>query len=75
MGLYSGTSAQFIQDSTRNQIADKLKESFFEYFRYNPSPNEMNSWLFPPFSARPSFWTMGSFWNTSFRSAPNAWIA
>jgi hypothetical protein len=44
MRLYSGTSAQFIQDSTRNQIADKLKESFFEYFRYNPSINEINSW-------------------------------
>ncbi len=44
MRLYSGTSKQFIQDSTRNQIADKLKDSFFEYFRYNPSPNEINSW-------------------------------
>jgi len=44
MRLYSGTSKQFIQDSTRNQIADKLKNSFFEYFRYNPSPNEVNSW-------------------------------
>jgi DUF2075 family protein len=44
MRLYSGTSAQFIQDSTRNQIADKLKEAFFEYFRYNPSLNEINSW-------------------------------
>lgn len=44
MRLYSGTSAQFIQDSTRNQIADKLKDAFFEYFRYNPSLNEVNSW-------------------------------
>ena len=44
MRLYSGTSKQFIQDSTRNQIADKLKDAFFEYFRYNPSHNEINSW-------------------------------
>ncbi len=44
MRLYSGSSTQFIQDSTRNQIADKLKQSFFEYFRYNPSVNEVNSW-------------------------------
>jgi len=44
MRLYSGTSQQFIHDTVQNQIADKLKLSFFNYFRYNPSPGEMNSW-------------------------------
>ncbi|QJW89235.1 DUF2075 domain-containing protein [Spirosoma taeanense] len=44
MRLYSGTTAQFIKDSTLNQIADKLKLAFFNYYRYNPSPNELNSW-------------------------------
>ena len=44
MRLYSGSSQQFIKDAIRNQIADKLKSAFFDYFRYNPSPGEMNSW-------------------------------
>jgi len=44
MRLYSGTSAQFVQDSIHNQIAEKLKTAFFDYFRYNPSPGEVNSW-------------------------------
>jgi len=44
MRLYSGTSTQFVDDNVHNQIADKLKESFFQYFRYNPSPNEVQSW-------------------------------
>lgn len=29
MKLYSGTSAQFIEDTIQNQIAEKLKTSFF----------------------------------------------
>jgi uncharacterized protein len=44
MRLFAGTSEQFIQDSTRNKIATKLKNAFFEYYRYNPSPAEINSW-------------------------------
>lgn len=44
MRLYSGSSQQFIQDAIHNQIAEKLKLSFFDYFRYNPSPSEINSW-------------------------------
>jgi DUF2075 family protein/phage repressor protein C with HTH and peptisase S24 domain len=44
MRLYSGTSEQFIQDTIQNQIAEKLKLSFFNYFRCNPSPGEINSW-------------------------------
>ena len=44
MRLYSGTSDQFIQDTIQNQIADKLTLAFFEYYRYKPSINEINSW-------------------------------
>lgn len=44
MRLYSGTSGQFIQDSIHNQIAEKLKNAFFGYYRYYPSPAEINSW-------------------------------
>ena len=44
MRLYSGSSTQFIQDTTQNQIADKLTKAFLTNFRYRPSPNEINSW-------------------------------
>lgn len=44
MRLYSGTSKQFIEDTIQNQIAEKLRNSFFNYFRYYPSPAETNSW-------------------------------
>jgi len=42
--LYSGTSTQFIEDSYQNQIAEKLKLSYFEQFGSNPGPAEVNSW-------------------------------
>ena len=44
MRLFAGTSEQFIQDTIQNQIAEKLKLSFFNYYRHNPPPGEMNSW-------------------------------
>ncbi len=44
MRLYTGTSQQFVQDNMMNQIAEKLKNSFFDYFRYYPSPSEVGSW-------------------------------
>src|SRR2546422_1523376 len=44
MRLYSGMSPDFIRDTTRNQIADRLREAFFAYYRYNPSTAEVNSW-------------------------------
>ena len=44
MRLYSGMSPDFIRDATRNQIAERLREAFFNYFRYNPSPAEVSSW-------------------------------
>lgn len=44
MRLYSGTSQQFIEDTVQNQITEKLKTTFFNYFRFYPSPSEINSW-------------------------------
>lgn len=44
MRLYAGTSTQFIEDSIQNQIAEKLRLAFFEYFRQQPSPSEVRSW-------------------------------
>ena len=44
MRLFAGTSQQFLQDTIQNQIAKKLRLAFFNYFRYYPSPSEINSW-------------------------------
>ena len=44
MRLYAGMSEEFVRDSARNQIAEKLKAAFFSYFRLFPSPSETNSW-------------------------------
>jgi len=44
MRLYAGSTDQFVLDNTQNQMAEKLKISFFNYFRFNPSPSEVNSW-------------------------------
>jgi DUF2075 family protein len=44
MELYSGTSLQFIDDANLNRISNHLKVAFFDYYRYNPSPGEMQSW-------------------------------
>jgi hypothetical protein len=44
MRLYSGMSEDFIRDTARNQIADRLREAFFTYYRHAPSPGEVNSW-------------------------------
>lgn len=44
MRLYAGTSQHFIKDSTHNQIAGKLESAFFNYYRFKPSPSEVQSW-------------------------------
>jgi DUF2075 family protein len=44
MRLYSGTTKSLIEDSTFNRIATKLKDAFFNEFRYLPSVAEVNSW-------------------------------
>src|SRR5689334_1000071 len=44
MRLYAGSSSEFILDSIHNQIGTKLKAAFFQYYRFNPSENEVRSW-------------------------------
>jgi hypothetical protein len=44
MRLYAGMSNEFIHEAARNQIADRLRDAFFAYYRYNPSPAEVTSW-------------------------------
>ena len=44
MRLYSGTTEQLQEDTTRNQVAGKLADAFFRYFRFHPSPSEIQSW-------------------------------
>ena len=44
MRLYAGSSKQFIKLNINNQIAELLRQEFFQYFGYYPSPNEVMSW-------------------------------
>jgi len=44
MRLYSGPSTHFIRDTVHNQIAEKLKSAFFAYYRFHPSPGEVQAW-------------------------------
>lgn len=44
MRLYSASSVDFVDDANRNLIADKVRRSFFEAYRYYPSDSEVRSW-------------------------------
>ena len=44
MRLYAGLSTHFIRDTVHNQIAEKLKTAYFEYYRCQPSASEIQSW-------------------------------
>lgn len=44
MKLYQGSAGQFIEDVTRNQIAEKLQFAFEGYYGHRVSPSEFNSW-------------------------------
>lgn len=44
MQLYVGTSEQFVLDTTRNQIADRLTQAHFDFYGRRPSPQEVRSW-------------------------------
>jgi DUF2075 family protein len=44
MRLWAGLSTHFIRDSVHNQIAEKLRASFFQHYRYDPPPSEVTSW-------------------------------
>jgi hypothetical protein len=44
MRLYANHTKTFIEDCERNQIAEKLRQSFEDYFCRVPSPSELQSW-------------------------------
>lgn len=44
MRLYAGTSREFIKDAVHNQIAETLKDTFFQHYRFKPAPGEVNAW-------------------------------
>src|SRR3989304_1102425 len=44
MRLYSGSSQQFIEDTYRNQITDKLEQSFVIQMGHAASPGEVSAW-------------------------------
>ncbi len=44
MRLYSGTTVQFVNDNIQNQIAEKLRRNFYEFYGFNPSMGEIHSW-------------------------------
>ena len=44
MRLYAGPSTHFIRDTGHNQIAEKLRAAFFEQYRFDPPPSEINAW-------------------------------
>ncbi len=44
MRLYEGTTHQFIEHTIQNLIADKLRESYEEYYGRRVSPAEFTSW-------------------------------
>ena len=44
MRLYAGSSWEFIDDSTHNRIATRLKDAFQVVYRREASPGEVNSW-------------------------------
>src|SRR5215210_2962143 len=52
MQLYTGTSQQFIEDATHDQIAEKLEAAFACYFGHKVARNEVRSW-------ENSLWRMG----------------
>ncbi len=53
MELYSGHIKEFTQETLQNQIVNKLKTAFFNYFGFNPSESEQRSW-------RSSLWAINN---------------
>lgn len=44
MQLYAGHSREFVEQATRNAIARRLEDAFFEAYRYKPAQQEVTSW-------------------------------
>jgi DUF2075 family protein len=44
MRLYSGSSSQFIKDTTQALIVGKLSSAFFDYYRFHATEAELRAW-------------------------------
>ena len=44
MLLYQGTSNEFVSETTKNAIVNRLQDSFKRQMGYNPSDSERRSW-------------------------------
>ncbi len=44
MQLYAGPSEDFLADSVQKQIAERLGDAFYNYYRFRASVSEFNSW-------------------------------
>jgi uncharacterized protein len=42
--LYWGTTSGFVEITKQNQIADRLRQAFFDYYGWNPPESEVRSW-------------------------------
>ena len=42
--LFSGSTAEFVDRTMQNRIARDLKDAFFAFHGFNPSPSEERSW-------------------------------
>ena len=44
MQLYAGSTSDFLTDSIQHRMAEKLGDSYYQYYRYRASVSEFNSW-------------------------------
>ncbi len=44
MRFYRGTATAFIEDTVRNQVAEKIRVAYEEHYGHRVSPSEFNSW-------------------------------
>ncbi len=44
MRLYSGSTAEFVQDSVYNRVTDKLRDAYLYSFRREPGAGEVGAW-------------------------------
>jgi hypothetical protein len=42
--LYHGPTSDFVEQATQNRIAQTLRNAFFAYYGFEPSPSELRSW-------------------------------
>lgn len=44
MQLYAGSTSEFMSDAVQHLVAEKLGNSYYEYYRFRASASEFNSW-------------------------------